>query len=55
MKLATTRHNQLQVVEKWLGTARPHIASGEADYGTFALLVAVEQLVEYLRLLEEGK
>jgi hypothetical protein len=56
VKATTKRRKQLVTVSKWLAKARPDIEKATATQGwqpEFSLLVAIEQLVVYLKLLEE--
>lgn len=54
MKLETKRQKKLDNASKWLKTAREHDKTNEYPALTtaFYVLVAVEQLIEYLKMKE---
>lgn len=55
MKAKTKRLRQLHRMSGWLEKARPDLQARAlgGDYGSFCLLISVEQLVKYLKMLEE--
>lgn len=57
MKAKTRRLKELNEVSKWLEKARPDIEKATVTSSEwqpeFSLLIAVEQLVRYLKLLED--